>query len=83
MHYACMNKQIHIRDIEEQTHSRLVEKANAKGLSLSEFLRQELTQIAERKLSMAEFYALLRTREPVHLNPSAEEIIREDRDSRG
>ena len=77
-----MNKQIHVRDIEEQTHSRLVDMANSKGLSLSEFIRQELTQITERKISLSEFYARLRTREPVHLNPSAEEIIREDRDNR-
>ncbi len=78
-----MNKQIHVRDFDETAHSRLVEKANAKGLSLSEFVRQELTQISEKKLSLPEFYALLRTREPVHLSPSAEEIIREERDRRG
>jgi hypothetical protein len=82
MHGACMNKQIHVRDIEEQTHRRLVDMANAKGLSLSEYLRVKLTEIANRP-SNAELFARLRTREPVHLKPSAEEIIREDRDSRG
>ncbi len=82
MHIACMNKQIHVRDIEDQTHSRLVDLANSKGLSLSEYLRIKLTEIANRPTN-AELFARLRTREPVHLKPSAEEIIREERDARG
>jgi hypothetical protein len=82
MQHACMNKQIHVRDIEEQTHSRLVDMADAEGLSLSEFLRVKLSEIAKPP-SNAKLFARLRTREPVNLKPSAEEIIREDRDTRG
>jgi hypothetical protein len=82
MHYACMNKQIHVRDIEEQTHSRLVDMADAEGLSLSEFLRGKLTEMAKPP-SNAKLFARLRTREPVNLKTSAEEMVREDRDSKG
>lgn len=82
MHNACMNKQIHVRDFDSAAHARLVEQANAKGLSLSEFVRQELTAIAQQKLSLQEFYKHLKTRKGIHLDPSAEQTIREDRDSR-
>ncbi len=77
-----MNKQIHVRDIEEQTHSRLVDMADAEGLSLSEFLRGKLTEMAKPP-SNAKLFARLRTREPVNLKTSAEEMVREDRDSKG
>ena len=77
-----MNKQIHVRDFDAAAHARLVEKANAKGLSLSEFIRQELTVIAQKKLSLDEFYDHLKTRKGVHLSPSAEQTIREERDRR-
>lgn len=82
MHNACMNKQIHVRDIEEETHRRLVDMANVEGLSLAEFLRGKLSEIAKPP-SNAKLFARLRTREPVNLKQSAEEIVREDRDARG
>ena len=82
MQNASMNKHIQIRDFDGIAHARLVETANSKGLSLSEFLRQELLALAQKKPSLEEFYAVLKTRKGVHLNPSAEQIIREERDRR-
>ena len=82
MQNALMNKHIQIRDFDGIAHARLVETANSKGLSLSEFIRQELMVIARKKPSMHEFFEHLKTREGVHLDPSAEQTIREDRDSR-
>jgi antitoxin FitA len=76
-----MNKQIHIRDFDGKLHEKLVERAQAKHMSLTQYLRNELTQLATRP-SLDEVLNRLRTREPMHLNPSAAEMIREDRDSR-
>ena len=82
MHIACMNKHIQIRNFDGNSHARLVERASSKGLSLSEFLRQELTVIAQEKPTLAEFYSHLRKQKGVHLKISAEQIIREERDRR-
>ena len=82
MQNVLMNKHIQIRDFDGTSHARLVERATSKGLSLSEFLRQELMVIAQKKPSMHEFFEQLKTRKGVHLDPSAEQTIREDRDSR-
>jgi antitoxin FitA len=76
-----MNKHIHIRDFDVKLHEKLVERAQAKHMSLTQYLRNELTQLATRP-SLDEVLNRLRTREPMHLNPSAAEMIREDRDSR-
>ena len=81
MQTACMNKHIHIRDFDEALHEKLVQRAKSKDLSLSQYLRNELTQLASRP-SLDEVLNRLKTREPMHLNPSAAEMIREDRDSR-
>ena len=76
-----MNKQIHVRDIAAATHKRLVQNADAKGMTLSEYIRVTLTEIANRSSNEA-LFERLKTREPMNLKPSAAEIIREDRDTR-
>ena len=48
MQYACMNKHIHIRDFDGDLHAKLVNKATRKGVSLSQFLRTEMAEIANR-----------------------------------
>lgn len=81
MHTACMNKHIHIRDFDADLHEKLVQRAQSKDMSLSQYLRKELTQLASRP-SLDEVLNRLKTREPMHLNPTAAEMIRQDRDSR-
>jgi hypothetical protein len=41
-----MGKHIHIRDFDSDLHQVLVDRAKRRGLSLSEYLRQELTRLA-------------------------------------
>jgi antitoxin FitA len=81
MQNACMNKHIHIRDFDAVLHEKLVQRAQSKHMSLSQYLRNELAQLASRP-SLDEVLDRLKKREPVHLNPSAAEMIRADRDSR-
>jgi antitoxin FitA len=76
-----MNKHIHIRDFDASLHEKLVQRAQSKHMSLSQYLRNELTQIASRP-SLDEVLDRLKKRKPMNLNPSAAEMIREDRDSR-
>jgi hypothetical protein len=43
-----MGTHIHIRDFDSSLHEVLVNRARQRGLSLSEFLRKELTQLASK-----------------------------------
>ena len=43
-----MGKHLHIRDFDTDLHDVLVSRAKQKGVSLSEFLRKELAQLASR-----------------------------------
>lgn len=49
MQNACMGKHIHIRNFDSDLHQVLVDRAKRKGLSLSEYLRQELTRLASNR----------------------------------
>lgn len=79
MQTACMNVQI--RNVDDLLHAKLVEKAESKGLSLSEFLRQELNVIAMRPSSESVF-GRLRKLPDIHSPVSAVDLVREDRDHR-
>jgi len=75
-----MSKTIQIRDVPDDLHARLKERAARAGMSLSEFLRRELVQMAPGPVT-AEFFERIRQREPVELSEPIEDIIRRDRDS--
>ena len=70
-----MNKQIHVRDFDDTTHGRLVDMASAKGLSLSEFIRQELTEIAQ-KPSNADFIKRLKELPREKINWTSQDTVR-------
>jgi antitoxin FitA len=78
-----MNKHIHIRDFDGASHSKLAERAQKQGISLSEYLRVELAKLAERP-TMEELMARLKSLPPVNI--SSDEIVkiihegREERD---
>lgn len=52
MHFACMmavmNKTLQIRSVPEAVHATLRSRAAAAGMSLSSYLLEELTEMAER-----------------------------------
>ena len=70
---------IQIRNVPPGVHATLKKRASAKGLSLSEYLLQEVTERAERPTD-EEFFSRLRTRPRVHLSEDAAVTIRKIRD---
>lgn len=76
-----MNKMLQVRNLKSETHRKVKVRAAEEGISVTEWV----TRLIERELkrpSMAELYARLKSRQPVHLSPSAADIIREQRDNR-
>ena len=76
-----MSKMIQIRNVPEDLHRTLKARAAKLGLSLSDYLLREITEIAE-KPTLQEWLEEVRHDEPITLRTSPTEIIREDRDSR-
>jgi antitoxin FitA len=76
-----MNKHIQIRDVDAKVHRKLAQRASDQGLSLTEYLRKELSQIAERP-SQSEVFGRLRALRPAKPGKTGAELVREDRDSR-
>ena len=72
---------IHIRDFDGDTYNILVRRAEERGLSLSEYLRQELAMVAKRPTN-ADVFMRLRKLPSLKLSVSAVEMVREDRDAR-
>jgi hypothetical protein len=72
------NRALQIRNVPEATHRRLKMHAASLGVSLSDYLLIELRRVAERP-TREELMERLRSRTPVALEPSAAELIAEDR----
>jgi plasmid stability protein len=72
---------VQIRSVPDRVHRRLKSRAEASGMSLSEFLLKELERIAARP-SPQEMLARLNSREPVVLSQPIVDIIAEGRRSR-
>ena len=70
---------LQVRNVPVEIHRALKAKAVIEGSSLSDFVLAELEKLAMRP-TQREFLELLRTREPVHLAPSAADVIRESRE---
>ena len=70
---------IQIRNVPEDLHRILKAKAAIEGSSLSDFVRAELEQVAKRP-TYRELRLRLLQRDPIHLSPTAADIIREVRD---
>lgn len=83
MHTACKYPgrmpNLQVRNVPEELHRTLKAKAALEGSSLSAFLLTELEKIAKRP-TLRELRQRLRQREPVHLNPTAAQIVRELRE---
>ena len=72
---------IQIRHVPDRLHRRLKARAAARGMSLSDFLRQELERIAEL-LSPEEVAERLATLEPVDPGETAAAAVRAEREGR-
>lgn len=74
---------VQVRDVPEDVHRILKARAAEVGVSLSEFVRQELTRVATRP-PQAELARRLRSRTPVDLGGvTSADVIREVRDEFG
>jgi plasmid stability protein len=76
-----MSKMIQIRDVPDQLHSTLKARAAQEGMSLSDYIKKELEQIAERP-TLREWLGRVRSAKPIRMDRSAAEMIREMRDGR-
>ena len=76
-----MSRMIQIRNVPESIHRTLKARAATAGMSLSDYLLQQVREFAERP-SLDEIRERIRRRDPVRLSVSAAAIIREERDAR-
>jgi plasmid stability protein len=76
-----MSKMIQVRNVPEELHRKLKARAAAGGMSLSDYLLQELLEIAERP-TWAEWRERLAQREPVREPLDTAALVRAERDSR-
>jgi plasmid stability protein len=71
---------VQIRNVPPKVHATLKKRAAKKGVSLSEYLLQEVTELASVPTD-EEFFAELRRQPRVHLSEDPAETIRRIRDS--
>lgn len=76
-----MSKMVQIRDVPDKVHGVLKARAARVGMSLSDFIKQELERSAEQP-TMQEWLERARQSRPISTDKSAVEVIRELRDSR-
>ena len=76
-----MSVMIQIRNVPEALHRRLKARAAMAGMSLSDFLLQEIRHVAERP-SMEELRERLERRPIRALDPSPTQVLRAERDGR-
>ena len=72
---------IQIRNVPDDVHSTLKARAAREGMSLSDYLKRQLEQVAKLP-SMAEWLESTRKLKPIRFKQSATELIRELRDGR-
>lgn len=76
-----MPKMIQIRHVPDALHQRLKQKAAGAGMSLSDYLRREITHIAEYP-SWDETVAMLDQLAPVRSDVSSVDLVHEARNER-
>jgi plasmid stability protein len=72
---------IQVRNVPDIVHRTLKARAAMVGLSLSDFLLNELRQFAERP-TIGELRERVHRREPVNLKTAAAKTVRKERDAR-
>ncbi len=76
-----MSKMIQLRHVPDQLHHKLKVRAAVEGLSLSDYLRQEVERFAERP-TLAELRQRLARRSPVVPRLSPADAVRAGRNRR-
>ena len=76
-----MAKMIQLRHVPDSVHRNLKSRAAKKGMSLSDYLVREVTQLAQTS-SLEEMSARLAARQPVHFKEPTQVTIRKVRDGR-
>lgn len=76
-----MGRMVQIRNVPEELHRKLKARAALVGMSLSDYLLDEVRRSAA-KPSREELLNLLRGLEPVKLKKSPAEMLREERSKR-
>ncbi|MDR4494980.1 MAG: hypothetical protein AB7P17_14850 [Nitrospirales bacterium] len=76
-----MSKMIQLRNVPDRLHRKLKARAATEGRSLSEYLLNHIRELAERP-TLLEMRERLRCREPVDVQPSPTEILRQERETR-
>ncbi len=76
-----MTKMIQVRNVPEELHRELVDRARRRGLTLTDFIQQVLEREVARPL-LEDVIARLETRDPIELDAPVAELIREERESR-
>ena len=72
---------IQIRNVPDALHRKLKSRAALAGMSLSDYLLQQIRQVAERP-TMEEMRARLARRSAVTLSEDTADAVRAERDSR-
>jgi len=76
-----MSTMIQIRNVPDALHRKLKSRAALAGMSLSDYLLQQIRQVAERP-TMEEMQARLARRSAVMLSEDTADAVRAERDSR-
>ncbi len=76
-----MPMMIQIRHVPDDVHRRLKSRAALEGLSLSDYLLREVTEIASHP-TLAEMRARLAARPATRLRKSLADAVRSERDTR-
>ena len=80
-HVICMGRMVQIRNVPEDLHRKLKARAALAGMSLSDYLLEEVRRSAA-KPSKEELLALLRSLPAVQLKKSPARMLREERAKR-
>jgi plasmid stability protein len=75
-----MSKMIQIRNVPDDVHVKLKMRAAQQGMTLSDYLKQELLHIAEAP-TLEEMIEWSRRQPPIDLGEPIEDIIRAERES--
>jgi hypothetical protein len=80
-HVLHMSRMLQVRNVPDRLHRELVRRARARGLALTEYVQQILEREVARP-DAAEVFRRIASRDPVVLDVSAAELIREERAAR-
>lgn len=80
--YACnMSKMIQLRNVPDTLHRQLKARAAMAGMSLSDYLLAEITEMAQRP-TLTELRERLANRKPVAIELDTARMVRREREAR-